>query len=78
MYLRISASTAASQFLRASSGVTPCPVTTPPELTVAIEVLPANQVPPEVASLKVIVEPAHTVEGPEMEDPPVTVTVLYA
>ena len=44
------------------------PVTTPPEDTVAIEVLPLTHVPPDVASVKVMLLPVVTVVGPEMAD----------
>jgi hypothetical protein len=54
------------------------PVTTPPELTVAVAVLLVIQVPPERASLNVIVEPTQRVEGPVIDEPPVTVIVLVA
>ena len=49
--------------------VTPAetPVTTPVTLTVAIVVLPEVQVPPGVASVKVIVAPEHTLAGPDIE-----------
>jgi len=41
------------------------PVTIPVEPTVALPLL-ALHVPPEVASVNVIVEPTHTAEGPEI------------
>ena len=40
------------------------PVTTPDALTVAIDGLPLDQVPPGKISLKVVVEPAQTVVVP--------------
>ena len=40
---------------------------TPPEVIVATPVLLLLHEPPVVASLSVIVDPTHTVEGPDME-----------
>ena len=40
------------------------PVTTPVELTEAIDVLLLLQVPPDVESVSVMLPPVHTVEGP--------------
>ncbi len=45
---------------------TETPLTTPEALTVAIPVAPELQVPPEVASAKVEVEPVHIVVVPEI------------
>ena len=42
------------------------PVTSPPELTVATDVLLLAQVPPDVASVKVVVPPAHTLFDPDI------------
>ena len=42
------------------------PVTIPEAETVAAEVLDEDQVPPAVASVRVMVDPAQTVVGPPM------------
>jgi hypothetical protein len=50
-----------------------------PEATVAIPAEPgALQVPPEVASVKVIVWPMQTAVGPEIADKALTLTAIVA
>jgi len=52
----------------------PTPVTTPvDEPTVAIEVLPDVHEPPDGLPVRLIVEPTHTMLGPEILAPEVTV-----
>ena len=54
------------------------PVTTPVELTVAMDVLLLLHVPPGVASASVVDDPMHTVLLPVMAaGPAVTVITLY-
>jgi hypothetical protein len=58
---------------------TATPVTTPEVLTVATLVLSLLQVPPVVASARVVVNPAQTVAVPVMAaGPPFTVTIFVA
>jgi hypothetical protein len=53
------------------------PVTTPPLVTVATAVLLLVQLPPVVASARVVVEPVHTVDAPVMvATPGVAFTVI--
>ena len=55
------------------------PLTTPVPVTVAVEGLAVDQVPPGEASANVIVAPAHTCVGPVMADGTgYTVTVSVA
>jgi hypothetical protein len=61
------------------------PLTTPEEVTVAIDVLLLLQVPPEMVSVRVIVEPIVTDEEPEMvpaegkvHEEPIFLTLLFA
>ena len=56
------------------------PLKTPvPVIMVATDVLELNQLPPELASVKVIVAPKHTVDGPPIAaTPPVTINVAVA
>jgi hypothetical protein len=49
------------------------------KLIVATEVLPLSHVPPATASVRVIVAPTHTVDGPRMDvGAAVTVMVVVA
>ena len=44
------------------------PVTTPVPLTEAMDGVPLNQVPPVVASVRLMADPAHTVAGPLIDE----------